>query len=278
MNLKKRWSVFLSTVLDPFLLILLFVSIGLVCYTSTQQESNIVGLLTVLLSISSAILGTRLMNLWHDYTEGKIIVKRGIMAIRNLILLLKNINLLEKRVDIYIQRIPTHKNIKDFSITYFEEIVEKFHIIEEETVNSIEDWKDIIPEADVKTQIGIITDLKKELSIKHKEKEVLTNQLEHIKNQTNTEKEDLKKEIKIKEQQISKLKDELLEKTHKISSSPILSGITSGSTVADYLIQYPSIPKIKISGKDFYTALDQIGKVDDELVVGDINSSEHEDD
>jgi hypothetical protein len=236
MSLKKRWSIFLSTVLDPWLLLLLIGSILLIFMATDQNDPKIIALLTILISISSAIWGSRLMTVWHDYTEGKALIRRGKMAIRNLILLLKNINLLEKRVFIYMDRIDNGKNNKTLSKTYFEEIIDKFHIIEEETVNSIEDWKDIIPEADVKTQIGIISDLKKELAEKQSEKNILLEQFKNIRQESEQERQDLEKQIQIREKEILKLKSDLNEKTFKIGSS-ILGDLSqpSGTSISQYL-------------------------------------------
>lgn len=204
-NLKDRWKIFISLLFDPFTIILLISSIILVYFASVQTNNELKAILTILTSISSAILGSRIMTIWSNETEGRVIIARGGTAIRNLSLLLKIVSLLEQRVLKYLANITSSKTIK----IYFEEIIEKFHIIEEEIINSIEDWKDIIPEANIKHQIGLFSDLKSEIN----EKTLQLKKLEEIKNRSESDKKELQEKIDKKQQEIFDLKQRLREKT-----------------------------------------------------------------
>ena len=46
----------------------------------------------------------------------------------------------------------------------YEETIGRLQSLQEETTNAIEEWQDIIPEANITTQIGVISQLKTELA------------------------------------------------------------------------------------------------------------------
>ena len=244
-NLKKRWKIFGNIIFDPWTIVLLFITILLLFYSSSNEISELKVILSTLSSLSSAILGSRIITIWVNETEGRILLTRGKTAIRNLILLLKNVHLLEGRIKTYLLRHKSQKLSKSELQTYFEETIEKCYVIEEEAVNSIEDWKDIIPEADVKTKIGLITDLKIQLAEKQEEKDELI-KLRKIRSQSDEEKKQLKAKIEEMNISISNLKSELAQQTFKdesviggitLPSGTLYSGELYGNRVGSTLIQ-----------------------------------------
>lgn len=211
-KLTKRWGLFLSIVLDPWTLCFLFVIAFLVYKSLTQTPQSITSstLFTLLITFTSAVLGGRIAKQWVDVTEGGILVARGKAAVRGLKLLLSSIISLDKRISYYL----TQPHIEKASVTkiILEEIRERCNILAEESVSSIENWTDIIPEADVKTHIGVISDLKYQLESTAKEMQSLNAELSQTKDKSKEDLDDLMKRIKDKDNELSKLERELRRK------------------------------------------------------------------
>jgi hypothetical protein len=99
-------------------------------------------------------------QVWAELSDEKMIDARGRTAIRGLITLLNRLANLERRVTQYLERQNTNNLDKEVVRTYFEEVVENYNSLQEDVLSSIEDWADLIPEADIRSEIGVITELK----------------------------------------------------------------------------------------------------------------------
>jgi DNA repair exonuclease SbcCD ATPase subunit len=93
--------------------------------------------------------------------------------------------------------------------TYLEEVIGRCVLLEEGILSSIESWTDIIPEADVKTQIGVISELTSKVETLEQE---LSTSLE-TKGKSEEEIEKLKADRSQKEKELSELRRELSGRT-----------------------------------------------------------------
>ena len=161
--LKERWKAFGTTLCDPWIIILVICTYFLSTVLIRQSDVTIISTFTFLVSLSSGILGGIVTKRWDDQTEEKIIVARAKSANRSLQLLLSSAIALERRVRLYIQRYNNSSYKKKITSevikTYLEEIVEDSLSLEEKVINSIEDWKDILPDLDIKPVINLIREL-----------------------------------------------------------------------------------------------------------------------
>jgi hypothetical protein len=234
-SFKQRWQVFLSIVFDPWTLCFL-ISTALLLYKSLTQNNPSVStttLFTILITLSSAVLGGRVSKQWIDATEGGILIARGKSAVRSLKLLLSTIISMDKRIDRYL----SHDDIKrsDVAKLSLEEVKERCNLLAEESVSSIENWTDIIPEADVKTHIGIISDLKFEFESTAKDLQALKTELSQTKNKSKEEQKKLEEAVQDKDKELLKLQREMRKKETNFGigldpsggSYVTLSGITS---------------------------------------------------
>ena len=140
-----------------------------------------------------------------------------------------------------------------------EEIVGRCAIIEEETVSSIENWTDILPEADITTQVGMITELVGERESLADELLELNEQLVASTDENRTEVDGLKKEIREKENELKPPRQELAKKEADLGSwivpdqsESVFSIIPSFSTQSTPLISSQvtsrsTTPGIKVS-------------------------------
>ena len=89
-SLIKKWGKFLLVILDPWVITLAIATIYFIYYSNKPKtvDKNILTILTLFISLFSAILGGVLANKWAEITEAKVLVTRGKSAIRSLKLIL----------------------------------------------------------------------------------------------------------------------------------------------------------------------------------------------
>lgn len=218
------WSVFLSICIDP-LVILSIITLSYL-YNSTDADKPTPALIYILVTAVSTIFGVRITQKWSEITEGGIIKARGRTAVRSLKLLLGNISSLEQRIANFSDNTDQINNNPDVTSRNYEEIREKCLRLQEEVISSIENWTEFVPEADIKTQIGEITGVSSSLLNAEEELKAVTEELEHIKNTNNGEKDKLELEVKARQNEIKKLENELIVKNFKLgvnsySSDPL---------------------------------------------------------
>jgi len=230
----EKWAIFFAIILDPIILILLLGVLFLIWLSQGDgQNKLLMNILVVIISITSGVLGGLISSRWSEITETKLIRTRGKLAIRNLGLLLLNLRSLEKRVSFYLKKLGDETEGNKLIKNYLEETVEKCNVLEEEVINSIENWKDIIPEADLTTQIGVISELKETQSNLAAELNNLNDKLEKTEEQSIEQRRELTKEIALKEKELSSVKGKLQDleiQIHPYFSSTGLSGYAGGIT------------------------------------------------
>ncbi len=224
-TLKSRWKLFVDVVLDPWNL-LMTIAIGAFFYLSIGQISSLAStLLFVLITISSVILGGRITKQWVDITEGGIVIARGRSAVRSLKLLLRYVAALEGRIRNFRMREDDIEKHPEVTKRNYEEAIEICNLLQEQTVNSIENWTDIVPEADIKTEIGVISDLKNTLKDKESDLKLLKQQLDEAKGKSDRERKQLKEQIISKEKQIEELEREIIDRKVGLGGSGLLGSL-----------------------------------------------------
>lgn len=228
-SLKDKWCNFLNILFDPWVIIMLTATILLIIYSSKTDNQELETIINLIMSLSSGLLGVIITNKWAQMTELKVLVARGKSAIRSLKLILLNISNIEKRTKYYITCLDKD-NIEHKLITSnFEEVIEKCNILEEEIISSIENWTDIIPEvANLKTQIGLVSEMKLRQIELENDISTLNKEIETIKEEGSKQKEDLHKRLIDKENDLSNTRKKLRETESKINTT-VLSGLTSSS-------------------------------------------------
>lgn len=211
--LRDRWRAFWAIILDPLSVGLLISTAFLAIVLVFQTDRIIVATLTFLVAVFSGVLGGVLGKKWDDLTGERIIVARGKSAIRSLKLLLGSAVALERRVRQYLGEYLAENEKKNASpeiaTTHFKEIVDRCVLLEEGILSSIESWTDITPEGDIKTQIGVISELTRKVDNLTRDLDTLGSELQETKGKTEKEMETLRAEKKQKEKELSELRREL---------------------------------------------------------------------
>ncbi|MGA2149235.1 MAG: hypothetical protein ABSH49_30215 [Bryobacteraceae bacterium] len=163
-ELVSRWREFFVALLDPWTIILLVSTVAFVAMAAAQKNSMLTAILSSAGSVCAGLFSAIITKKWQERIETELLEARARSAIRNLKLLLGTVVALERRVNAYLENISTSDCPQSLVETYLEEIVEKCNTLHEETINAIENWTDIIPEANVTTQIGKIGALQAQIA------------------------------------------------------------------------------------------------------------------
>jgi hypothetical protein len=225
--MRDNWKKFAEIVLEPWTLVFLLATLGLLIGTFFTNDPKTLGFLTVVITITSTVVGGLISKHHHEKTEGRVLKAKGESSIRGLKLLLSNVASLDSRIEQIRERILA-KPEKELMITTLEEISGRCNVIEEEALSSIENWTDIIPEANVKTQIGVISDLTRQINDLGQNRTALQEQLDKVTGASSADRDKIKlleQDIAGQAAKVEKLTAELRQKEIKLNQS-VLAGIT----------------------------------------------------
>jgi len=181
-NIKENWRGFLSAIFDPWVLVLFGLTSGMLALSylyaqsiASSSNSLIFPIFSSWIAISAGILGSKIAKGLSNRNQSQDLITRGCSTIRDLKLLFTNLVTLENRISF---RLGQSTNLTSDSLRlYCEEIIEKFTMLKEEIINSIEDWADVIPDAKLKSHIEVFNDLKLALYFSRVEIENLKKQI-----------------------------------------------------------------------------------------------------
>jgi hypothetical protein len=237
--LKDRWKAFGAIIFDPWALLLILSNIFLANKLVSQSDVIVVTTLTFFVALFSGILGGIVAKRWDDVTEEKVIVTRGKSAYRSLQLLFNRLIYLEKRVLIYLHRFNDEKNKKQITPevlkTYFEEVIDECLSLEENVINSIEDWTDILPNAEIKAVINLIRDLKINYSDAVTKLELVNMELRETKDKSDDQINKLTNEKRKITDELIRIKKEVRDKSTQVGIPEISGSLITGS---NYITQY----------------------------------------
>lgn len=221
-SLRSRWAHFAGTLLDPWLLFFLAITAAL-SYRATQANGAIeIAPLAVLVAASSAVLGAHVARRWDAMSEQRAIVARGRASVRGLKLLLTGIAELERRTCAFLSRQPEpQKGQHPEPLTVgLEDIAARCRSLAEETLGAIESWTDVIPEADIQTQIGVISELSATGDALTRDLAQLKGRLESSANRSGEDTKALRAEIAAKEGELKRTRRNLAAKLSATVFSP----------------------------------------------------------
>lgn len=208
MDLMKRWGDFVKVILDPWFIVTSLLTLFLAWQLSQETEPRYIGLLTVVVTIFSGVAGGMLVSGLNALSEEGSIRARGQLAVRGLKLSLIQLDSFRTRLANYLETFSgaVQDNETNVVRAYLEESMERCELLSEQLLSSIENWTDIVPEADLKTQIGVMASLKSEIA-------KLALDLEELTGKSEQETQDLKDEIAQKRNELRVANDKLMQST-----------------------------------------------------------------
>jgi len=241
-KLYERWITFIKIIFDPWVVLLSIILVLLFIYAGDSEKIALKYIFALLVSIISGLLGAIIMRKWIDLNDENIMIVRGLLTIRSLKLMYQSLQQTENRIKKYIENLDESE--KNFSLikSNFEEVKEKCLLLKEECINSIENWTDIIDEANVKTRLSTLKKLKLEEEKLEGKIYILDKIIQEDKNIDENKQAQMRDRIEQIEIELKELRTNISLKENEINSS-ILSGLldTSLPTESVYSL-YKSCP------------------------------------
>jgi len=207
-NLNK-WKTFIQIFFDPLVFILcILLLFAIHSYYNNSCNPDIRTFLTIGISIISSVWAGVFSNKWLKIFEEQAINARGKTAIKNLSLLISSIENVEIRLEKFQRCCEPEVINKDLLKSNFQEVGENLKTLKNIGYNSIETWKDIIPEADLTKTAEKINELQHQFSKLTIEKKELENKQLQQTDEIN-ESNNLKEKIKYYEEKINEISSDL---------------------------------------------------------------------
>lgn len=221
--MKKKWKEFGAVIVEPFNIVLLVVLLAMYGAGFADLKGAMGVLSQGVLALVSGVLGARIASGVADLNDGGILRARGTVSVRGLRLLLKNLNSLERRVQFFkTEAAEDGAGQKRLTDAHYDEIVEMARAIQEQAVSSIENWTDIVPEAQQGTLVGQMTELKNIIGSLENDRARLASELEAYRGQSREEKERLEADLANRQRLLSEAQAQL----RKVQLDSILKPIS----------------------------------------------------
>ena len=234
--LGEQWREFRTTAFEPVNLTL-FIGLAILFYLSPPtQNGALASLIFVLITIGAAILGARVTKQLSESAGESLMKARGRLSVRSLSILLRNIAAFERRVKLFHDAEEHIQKHPEVTKRNYEEALGICVQLEEQVVSSIENWTDIVPEADIKTQIGLISDLRSNLEATTNELATARATLEREKGSAGARTSSLLETVTRLQGELEQQKRELREKTSNLGALSFIGLGNPGLKLSDILL------------------------------------------
>ena len=223
-KLYDRWITFVRIIVDPWIIIL---SISLVILIVTVKHSESLTLhpfIIILVALLSGLMGAVFIRRWMDLNDEKFTIIRGEQAIKNLKLIYFNLQRTERRIKVHIKKLNDRNMDPEINRYHFEEIIEKCNMIEEECINAISLWSDLIEESNARSILLNMFNLKEEEETLKKKIFQLKKDFMENPSESRMGEDEFLKQMDQKEFELKELTTQIVKEEEKINHS-ILSGM-----------------------------------------------------
>ena len=222
---NEEWRVVSKAVVSPATLVV-SISTFILGWVAINQHDGLLlaAILTLGTSIAAGILGAVIWDRWIQLTGRSVLVDKGKSAIRNLKLLWRNLNACQGRVTTYLDRRKTGVT-GDVVNTWLEEEIQRLATLQEEALNAISNWTEIIPEADVTAQLAPYRELQASVLTLKTAKEELEADLKKVSGVDTERALELNRQFRKREAEMEEVKKQLAAEAVRLGTS-VLSGLS----------------------------------------------------
>ena len=228
---NEEWRFASEAVVSPATLVVL-ISTVILGWVAINQHDGILlaAIFTLGTSVAAGILGAVIWDRWIRLTGRSVLVDKGKSAIRSLKLLWRNLNACQGRVTTYLDRRKTGVS-GDIVNTWLEEEIQRLATLQEEALNAISNWTDIIPETDVTAQLAPYRELQASVLTLKGAKEELEADLRRVSGVNSERALELNRRLRKREAELEEVKRRLAAEAVRLGTS-VLSGLSGpASTV-----------------------------------------------
>jgi len=212
----EEWKNFLANISTPIIFLLCLSIIGLFLLSSFWVFNNEIKIiLTSIIAILTGVVGARIERIWSEAGSEKLVAARGKIATRSLGELLFIISKMKSSFRSYSHRISGEgEDIKkhisnEYMSQFLAHNIDYCDIISENVINSLENWNDVIPQADITKEYRSIVKSQTEKEELVRQIEVLEGRIETEKQLGDKEKEQLESELNTTKKELKRVKNEL---------------------------------------------------------------------
>lgn len=195
-NLFSNWGVFLLVIIQPIPLLSILAGLFAISNKTFFGES-----FEYIYAIICGIGGGAITSNWFKSKDKAVLETKGESALRNLNEIVKFTESLSRRIDEESRYLDTPSH--DKSKQLIREIKGSLGGIKNITVNAIDDWKDILPNAKLLDQLAELSSIKKKWENTQKSISLLVSEI----SKSNNDKNKLQKQLKSTEDERDKLKE-----------------------------------------------------------------------
>jgi len=222
---NEEWRVASAAVVSPATLVVLISTVILGWVAINQHDGLLLAaIFTLGTSVAAGILGAVIWDRWVRLTGRSVLVDKGKSAIRSLKLLWRNLNACQGRVTTYLDRRKTGVT-GDVVNTWLEEEIQRLATLQEEALNAISNWTDIIPEADVTAQLAPYRELQASVLTLKTAKEELEADLKRVSGVDTERALELNRQFRKREAELEKVNKQLAAEAVRLGTS-VLSGLS----------------------------------------------------
>ncbi len=243
LSLIRSWLVLFRVLLDPMFLIPFGIAVLLVLISFGQTDKHVAAVLIFLISLSTGIAGGAATKIWLDHFEEKLTETKGKSAIRDLRLLFFAIIRIRLRIESNRNELDENDEKNKLMISQLQVYADRCFDLSEAVANAIENWADILEEANITDQLNEMKRLQGKIEENVSEKNRLKDELSRVKEDKEEERERLQKIITKKEEEIESLKS----KEEKIVS-PLFSMSDKGVSASSATISVEHMLKLQSFG------------------------------
>lgn len=169
MGVVGPWGVFLKVILDPYTFLLIVVGAVLGWFGPKAVGDNYNALLQIVVAVVTGVVGARISTAMAAINQDGKLYASGRMAVRGLRLILTKTLALERRVATFVAQSQEEKSAEtraDVAKRNLDEVLESIRMLQSEVVGSIENWVDVVPDADVSKIFMAVGELRDQLTQK----------------------------------------------------------------------------------------------------------------
>ncbi|MGE8288684.1 MAG: hypothetical protein ACN6RG_12030, partial [Stenotrophomonas sp.] len=168
-SVVRPWSTFLKVLLDPYTALLVIVAAFLGIFGPEAVGKGNGALLQVIIAIVTGVVGARISTAMAAINQEGKLYSSGRMAVRGLRLILQKTIALEKRVASFVHE-GSQESAPEVRAAManrnLDEVLESVRMLQMEVAGSIENWVEVVPDADVSAIFLAVADARDQLSKK----------------------------------------------------------------------------------------------------------------
>ncbi|HFK2884758.1 TPA: hypothetical protein ACGY73_002912 [Stenotrophomonas maltophilia] len=247
----RPWGVFLKVVLDPYTFLLIVVGVVLGWFGPKAVGENYNALLQIVVAVVTGVVGARMSTAMAAINQDGKLYASGRMAVRGLRLILTKTLALERRVATFVadsqkQQVPEVR--AQVAMRNLDEVLESIRTLQLEVVGSIENWVDVVPDADVSKIFMAVGELRDQLTQKDEQLREAVESKERLESKGETDTQALKHaENRIRE--LERDKAGLANQMHSLKQAATQgsqsTSVMNMLTLGDYLNRVENSRKVR---------------------------------